>query len=137
MDRAECEERLAAARSGHLATVRPDGRPHLVVVTFATYGDRIVTAIDHKPKSTQRLQRLVNIEADPNVSFLVDGYDEDWARLWWVRVDGGAGIWVDGVEWHEAIDALVVRYDQYRERRPEGPVIAIEPSEITGWASRE
>ncbi len=72
MDRAESLDRLAAARSGHLATVRPDGSPHVVVVTFALIDGFAVTAIDHKPKSTRRLQRIANIEANPVASLLVD-----------------------------------------------------------------
>jgi PPOX class probable F420-dependent enzyme len=123
------------ARTGHLATVRPDGRPHIVVVTFAIARDAIVTAIDHKPKRSSRLQRLVNIEADPHVSFLVDHYEEDWGRLWWVRVDGEATIHRSGEIREGALTALVEKYAQYRERRPEGPVIAITRETVTSWAS--
>jgi len=135
VERTEALERLATARSGHLATVRPDGRPHVVVVTFAVVGDTVVTAIDHKPKTTERLQRLVNIEANPAASFLVDHYDDDWDRLWWVRVDGTATIHQKDERWVTATDALAARYPPYRDRPPEGPVIAISPEHVIGWAS--
>jgi PPOX class probable F420-dependent enzyme len=135
VDRAEALIRLAAAPSGHLATIRPDGRPHIVVVTFAVTGGNIVTAIDHKPKTTSRLQRLINIEANRSVSFLVDEYDEDWSRLWWVRVDGPASTHHSGEIWEGAIEALAAKYPQYAERQPEGPVIAISQDRITGWES--
>lgn len=135
VDRAEALIRLAAAPSGHLATIRPDGKPHIVVVTFAVTGGNIVTAIDHKPKTTSRLQRLVNIEANRSVSFLVDEYDEDWSRLRWVRVDGPASIHHSGEIWGRAIEALAAKYPQYAERQPEGPVIAISPDRMTGWES--
>jgi len=92
--------RLSAARDlftgasvARLATVRPDGRPHLVPIVFAVAGDVIVTAVDEvKPKRTRALARLANIAAEPRVSVLADHYDEDWTRLWWVRADGTATV---------------------------------------------
>ncbi len=138
MDRAESLDRLAAARSGYLATVRPDGRPHVVVVTFALIDEFAVTAIDHKPKSTRRLQRLANIEANPMASLLVDHYDDDdWEGLWWVRVDGDAAIHHEGPLREHAIEALTIKYAQYKERPPEGPVIAVALDGVTSWASSE
>ena len=66
-----------------------DGRPSLVVVTFAAVGDVVVTAVDRKPKSTTRLHRLQLITANPQVSLLADHYDDgDWTALWWARGDG-------------------------------------------------
>ncbi|MFZ0014772.1 MAG: TIGR03668 family PPOX class F420-dependent oxidoreductase [Acidimicrobiia bacterium] len=135
MNRSEALRRLSDAPVGHLATVRPDGRPHVVVVTFTSVDGRIVTAVDQKPKTTHRLQRLVNLGNDPNVSFLADHYDSDWSRLWWVRVDGMATIWTDGEAYERAVDALAAKYHQYVEDRPSGPVIAVQCDHITSWAS--
>ena len=87
------EERLALARIGRLATVTPAGRPHIVPVCFTLHDGRIVTAVDAKPKSTTALARLDNVRATGRASLLVDHYDEDWTRLWWVRVDGPAEWW--------------------------------------------
>jgi PPOX class probable F420-dependent enzyme len=125
---------MAREHTGHLGTVRPDGRPHVVVVTFAMAAGDIVTAIDHKPKRTERLQRLVNIVAHPSVTFLVDHYEDDWQRLWWVRVDGRASIHRSGETWDEAVEALVAKYEQYRLQPPAGPVIAIRPGKVTSWS---
>jgi PPOX class probable F420-dependent enzyme len=128
--------RVASERVGLLATVRPDGRPHVVATVFATVGDAVVTAIDWKPKGERRLQRLVNIEANPAVSFMVHHYSEDWDQLWWARVDGNAGIHRGGEAWNIAIAALREKYPQYRERPPEGEVIWITPTRVSSWASR-
>jgi len=133
VDRAEALIRLAQARSGHLGTVRPDGRPHVVVVTFAAVGEDVVTAIDHKPKRSERLQRLVNIESNRWASLLVDHYDEDWHRLWWVRLDGPASIHHTGELWSDAVDALVAKYAQYQDQPPGGPVIAVAQDRVTWW----
>ena len=136
MDRAESLDRLAAARSGHLATVRPDGRPHVVVVTFALIDEFAITAIDHKPKSTRRLQRIANIEANPVASLLVDHYeDDDWDDLWWVRVDGRATIHHDGTLRQHAVEALAIKYVQYEEQPPVGPVIAVALDGVSSWVS--
>ena len=58
MDDAEALQRLAAARVGRFASITPDGRPHVVVVTFTVIGLNVVHMIDEKPKTTHHLQRL-------------------------------------------------------------------------------
>ena len=136
MDEARCRAHLAAARVGRLATVRPDGGPHVVVCCFAVEGDRVWTAVDAKPKSGAPLQRLANVRANPRASLLVDHYEEDWERLWWVRVDGTAASLEIGNEEERAIAALTARYPQYARARPGGPVIAITVERITGWSAR-
>jgi PPOX class probable F420-dependent enzyme len=107
----------------------------VVVVTFALSNDEVVTAIDQKPKDTQRLQRLVNIEANPAVSLLVDHYEEDWERLWWLRIDGRATIHHSGHTRDGALESLIEKYPQYRDQPPTGPVIAIAMESVTFWAS--
>ena len=127
-------ERVAAARVARLATVRPDGRPHVVPVTFATAGpDLLVTAVDHKPKRTPDLQRLRNVEANPEVSLLVDHYDEDWTALWWVRIDATARVVRDEPERSTLVAALVQKYAAYAGRAPEGPVIAMALHGVVSW----
>jgi PPOX class probable F420-dependent enzyme len=126
----EARERLTAARVARMATVSAAGQPHLVPITFAVDGERIYTAVDHKPKTTSNLRRLRNIQANPMVALLVDHYAEDWDELWWVRMDGAAYILEDG---KSALDLLVQKYQQYQQRRPDGPVIVIEAQHWTGW----
>ncbi|MEV0172022.1 TIGR03668 family PPOX class F420-dependent oxidoreductase [Streptomyces sp. NPDC050803] len=135
MDPAEARRRFADARVARLATVDPDGRPHLVPLVFAVHGDRIVTAVDDKPKRSRRLTRLRNIAGCPAVCLLADAYDEDWDRLWWVRVDGDAHLLAPGAdqEFAEAIALLRRKYPQYRDRPPEGPVVVVTGLRWTGW----
>jgi PPOX class probable F420-dependent enzyme len=118
---------------GRLATVTGDGRPHVVPCCFCLDGTWLYSAVDGKPKSTMALRRLDNIAAHGEVSLLVDHYDDDWAALWWVRLDGRAQVWETGPRRSDAIDALAVKYRQYRERRPPGPVIAVEISRWRWW----
>ena len=62
-------------------------------------------------------------------SLLVDHYDEDWAQLWWVRVDGRAAVSDD----RRGVELLQRKYPQYRDRPPPGPVITIEIERWRGW----
>jgi PPOX class probable F420-dependent enzyme len=130
----EARARFAAARVARLATTGADGQPHVVPITFAVDGDRICTAVDHKPKTTPNLRRLRNITENPRVALLADHYAEDWAALWWVRVDGRASILTEGQALKRQLDILAERYEQYRKARPAGPVIVIEVVRWTGWA---
>jgi PPOX class probable F420-dependent enzyme len=114
-----------------LATVGRDGRPHLVPICFVIEGDVLYTAVDEKPKRTRRLKRLANVEANPQVEVLIDHYDDDWSRLWWVRLRGRARI----VEDPRAVELLAAKYPQYRDRPPAGPVLAIEIEKRSQWTS--
>src|SRR6266849_8721802 len=125
MDEREMRHRIKTAMVARLATVGPDGRPHIVPITFASADGVLFFAVDQKPKRTRNLQRLRNIAANPAVSVLVDHYEDDWTKLWWVRIDGIARIIEDGPEFDEAMSKLGARYEQYRSNRPLGPVVAI------------
>ncbi len=125
---------VESARVARLATADVTARPHLVPITFAVLGEEIVTAIDHKPKSTRALRRLRNIAGNPRVAVLVDHYDDDWSRLWWVRADGEAAV-VEVDDRADLLAALRAKYPQYRERPPEGPLIVIAVRRWSGWAA--
>jgi PPOX class probable F420-dependent enzyme len=135
LNAAEVLRRVAEARVARLATVDENGRPHLVPICFACDGDTLYSAVDRKPKRTTKLKRLENIRANPRVSVLVDGYDEDWSRLWWVRLDGLARIVEEELERARALGLLEAKYEQYRAEPPEGPVLAVEIERRRGWAA--
>lgn len=127
-------ERFAGARVARLATSagRDLAVPHIVPVTFAVHDQVLAFAVDHKPKTSTALRRLRNIAANPQVSVLADGYSEDWSTLWWARADGVASIHPaapTAVEW------LCAKYDQYRERPPDGPVVLVDVRRWSGWAA--
>jgi PPOX class probable F420-dependent enzyme len=129
---AQGRDHFVSARVARLATVRDDGAPHLVPVTFAVVGDRIVTAVDAKPKRSRRLARLANIAAEPRVSLLADHFDEDWSRLWWVRADGRAQV----VDVDEGIAAaLAEKYPPYVDQPPGGPAIVVDVDTWRGWSA--
>ncbi len=137
MEVAAARERFGQARSSRLATVTANGAPHLVPICFVLTGDVVHSVVDGKPKRTARLQRLVNIEADPRVALLADHYeDADWNRLWWVRAEGRARVLEpDATEATEAVERLAARYAQYRTNRPAGPVLEVRVERWSGWAA--
>jgi PPOX class probable F420-dependent enzyme len=126
----EARRRFAGASVARLATVSPDGQPHLVPIVFAVDGDVVYTAVDDKPKTTRALRRLANIVENPQVALLVDHYDDDWTQLWWARADGVAEVVGDA---SRAIELLARRYPPYGARRPPGPAIAISVTRWSGW----
>jgi PPOX class probable F420-dependent enzyme len=134
LDGTAMRERVAAARVARLATVGTGGQPHLVPVVFAIEDPLVWIAIDSKPKRSRDLARLRNIAAEPKVSVLVDHYEDDWTRLWWIRLDGDAHVLPDG-QWRDPISVLQAKYPQYRDSPPEGPVIEIRIHNWRGWAA--
>ena len=129
--------KVRSARVGRLATVTPSNHPHVVPFVFSLIErdlDHIVYwTVDHKPKRSPDLQRIRNLRMNPIVEFVVDAYDEDWSRLWWVRCSGPARE-VDGdVERRLALDTLASKYPQYSDDPPDGPVVAIDIEHISGW----
>ena len=133
VDEATMRARVSGARVARLATASGEGRPHLVPICFALRGGTIYSAVDAKPKSTWSLRRLANVRARPEVAVLVDHYDDDWSRLWWVRVDGRGRVLESGPERDQALELLAAKYDQYRAQPPAGPVLAIDATGWRGW----
>ena len=109
-------ERVRTARVARLATTDPDGRPHLVPIVFVLDGQTLYSAVDAKPKRSRRLRRVANARERPNVTVLVDNYEDDWGRLWWVRLRGRARV--------------------LEERRPSGPSGCSSISTSSTGASR-
>ena len=134
METVEARALVASARVARLATVNPGLGVDVVPITFALLeGDRLVSIVDQKPKSTTRLRRLTNIRAHPEVTVLVDHYEDDWERLWWVRMRGTATVITEGGAFAEAVEALTERYPQYVEAPPPGPVVSVTVDAWTGW----
>ena len=118
-----------------MATTDPDGRPHLVPIVFALEGDTLYSAVDRKPKRSSQLRRIENARARPDVPILVDHYEADWGRLWWIRLRGRARVLDQGEERERALMLLRKKYPQYRSEPPDGPVLAVDVTEVREWAS--
>ena len=82
-----------------LATVRPDGSPHLAVVWYARRGDEVIV------NTTEPRSKARNLERDPRVSLLVGEMDR------YVRLEGEARAVATGEVALRDIHDLAVRYD--------------------------
>ena len=90
-------ESLHNSRIARLATVDPENnQPYVVPVVFAFDDNNIFIPIDDKPKKTKnsnQLKRVKNIQKNPNVSFLIDTYDDkNWDNLSYLMIQGKARI---------------------------------------------
>jgi PPOX class probable F420-dependent enzyme len=83
---------LSAARVARLATIDfEEAKPHIVPVVFAFDGDYYYIPLDKKLKrdsNPERLRRVRNIKKNPNVALLIDEYNEDWSKLFFVMIQG-------------------------------------------------
>jgi PPOX class probable F420-dependent enzyme len=131
--------KLEEARVARLATLDAGLRPHIVPVCFAYDGKVFYTAIDQKPKrvAPERLTRLRNILAVPQVALLIDQYDEDWTQLWYVLIRGKAKL--IPMSGHKerawALRNLRAKYPQYAGRMlpNDAPIIRITPDRTAFW----
>jgi len=133
----EIRVKLEAARVARLATLDAERSPHMVPICFVCDGSLFYSAIDRKPKrvAANSLTRLKNIAQTRRVALLVDHYDEDWTRLWYVLVRGEAELISDLAERERAIQLLRAKYPQYDADMlaEDAPVLRITPARITTW----
>jgi PPOX class probable F420-dependent enzyme len=130
---------LKEARVARLATVDAKGRPHAIPICFAYDGKQLYSAVDQKPKRVpgERLVRLQNIRVVPHVALLIDEYDEDWKRLWYILIRGKAKLLPNSArkERAGAIRKLRAKYPQYAGGMlaDDAPIIRITPARIRSW----
>ena len=130
---------LRSARTGHLATADAKGRPQVVPVCFVFDGQAIYSVLDAKPKTTplRQLRRVKNILANPQVSLVVDHYEEDWDKLQYILVSGDAELLESDEKWVVAIAMLREKYPQYQAMDlDQSPVIKIIPVRYSPWSSQ-
>ena len=126
-------------RVGHLATADANGKPLVVPLCFACSWTFIYSVVDEKPKRlpAARLRRLRNIQANPQVTLLVDHYEEDWGRLSYILVEGTAELLTKEAEHNVALRLLRKKYPQYRKMAlADKPVIKISPRKVIHWKAR-
>ena len=117
-------ETLNNSKIARLATVDPENNQlYVVPVVFVFDGSNILIPIDDKPKKTMNsdeLKRVKNIQKNPNISFLIDTYDNnDWNNLSYLMIQGKARI-VNVVNDTDTLKKahflLSEKYSQYKKR---------------------
>ncbi|MDH4279429.1 MAG: pyridoxamine 5'-phosphate oxidase family protein [Acidimicrobiia bacterium] len=131
----EALARLTAHDHGVLCTIHPERGIDAVPCVYAVDDDGYVgIPVDTvKPKSSTRLQRERNLEADPRATLLAEQWDaDDWSKLWWVRLELRRQ--ADASPEREAAlgDLLAGRYPQYRDE-PFAKVLVLRIVNALGW----
>ena len=127
---------LARAPVARLATADATGAPYVVPVCYAYDNQVLYSVLDQKPKSAPltRLRRVKNIQINPQVSLVVDHYEEDWGQLGYLLIFGRAELLLEGDERRRSVRLLREKYHQYRDMDvDENPVIKIVPERVVGW----
>lgn len=135
----EARARLDAHVHGVLCTLHPDRGPDPQPVVYAVSGDgHVGVPIDKvKPKTSSRLRREDNLEADPRGSLLVEHWEtEDWSRLWWVRAQLEHVPEPPAALTEELADRLATTVPQYADK-PFHRVLVCRIVGLTGWAASE
>ena len=131
------------ARVARLATVDTEFKPHLIPVVFVFDNGRYFIPIDEKTKRSrpEKLKRAKNIQQNPNVALLVDEYNEDWTKLFFIMIQGKACI-IGGKELEQQNDLLLLekaqkllsdKYLQYQKTGIGEYVIMIVPQKVITW----
>ena len=97
---AEIDEFLKAPHVAQLATIRPDGRPHLAPVWYIREGERV------KVMTFESSVKVRNVNANPKVALSVatDGHP-----YWYVILEGDAVVTKEDLE--QEVERLCVHYE--------------------------
>ena len=104
------KEREAILRNkvARMATVDSKGSPLVVPVCYGFDGKYIFTPLDKKPKlvSVYKLKRVRNILDNPQVSLVIDRYDDNWEKLYYLIIQGSADILENGLVYKKSLKIL-------------------------------
>ena len=123
-------------RVARLATVDAHGQPHVVPIVYAFDSNALYTPLDAKPKRVDihQLQRVKNIQANPQVAVVIDDYMEDWTQLAWVQIRGTARLVEDGAPHSTGVALLTTKYPQYQTMLlGDTPLIVFVAEHVTSW----
>jgi PPOX class probable F420-dependent enzyme len=120
---------VVARHVAHVATVQPDGAPHVVPVCPVVDGDRVVF------ESQAGTTKSKNLLADPRVSICWDEYVDDWDALSQVVAFGRARVLV-GEERARAAALLVQTYPQFLTQstfNERDTVVEVAVERVSSW----
>jgi PPOX class probable F420-dependent enzyme len=132
---------LGQCRTATIATLGPDGFPHLVAMWYGLLGGKVY--FETKAKS----QKVVNLRRDPKISCSVEA-GESYDQLRGVAIEGMAAI-IDDTSSDEYWAAAVSVFERYQgpcteEMRPfveammnKRVVVRIDPLRVRSWDHRK
>ncbi|CAN5506140.1 hypothetical protein BH10ACT11_BH10ACT11_12460 [soil metagenome] len=127
---------LDNARVARLAMLDEGDLPRVLPVTFALIGETIWSAIDSKPKRSSTPARVARLRRRPEAALVVDHYEEEWGALAWVEVVGRVEV-AEVTGEGDSLDALQVKYPQYRDQPPAGPLLGLHVERVVCWRAAD
>jgi PPOX class probable F420-dependent enzyme len=127
---------LNSERVARLGLLDDDDHPRVLPVTFVVAGEAIYSAIDKKPKRSNEPARVRYLRRRPEAALTVDHYDDDWTQLAWVQLLGRVEV-LDAAEDAPGMEALVAKYEPYRDEPPPGPLLRLVPERALHWRADE
>ena len=128
---------IKGAKVARLATVDQKLHPYVVPVVFVFHENSFFIPLDEKVKTVnpRKLKRVKNIEKNPNVTLLIDKYQNDWKKLFFLMIHGKATV-IDGKN-NKLMDKihklLISKYPQYKKIGIGNSCITIYPTKVTFW----
>lgn len=137
----EVREFLARSRTATVASIGPDGMPHLVAMWYGIIGDAVY--IETKARS----QKAVNLRRDPRMVFMVEA-GTSYDTLRGVSLEGTGAILeeADGEEYWAAAKSVYERYTgpYTAQARPalelmmnKRIVVRLVPRRVRSWDHRK
>ncbi len=137
---------VASQRTLQVATIGPDGFPHLTPMWFVVEDGRIVF------RSFTKSQKIVNLQRDPRLTVLVED-GEDYAELRGVMIKGTARLVDDRNEVLRLYGRVSVRYTMpdvdaddldaaaleamFGRFADKNTVVVVEPQRVISWDHRK
>ena len=128
---------ISRAKVARLATVDQKSYPYVVPVVFVFHENLFFIPLDEKIKTVnpRKLKRVKNIEKNPNVTLLIDKYQNDWKKLFFLMIHGKATV-IDGKN-SKLMDKIhklfISKYPQYKKIGIGNSCITINPTKVTFW----
>ncbi len=128
---------IKGAKVARLATVDQKSHPYVVPVVFVFHENSFFIPLDEKVKTVnpRKLKRVMNIEKNPNVTLLIDKYQNDWKKLFFLMIHGKATV-IDGKNsklMDKIYKLLISKYPQYQKIGIGNSCIKINPTKVTFW----
>ncbi len=128
---------IKGAKVARLATVDQKSHPYVVPVVFVFHENSFFIPLDEKVKTVnpRKLKRIKNIEKNPNVTLLIDKYQNNWKKLFFLMIHGKATV-IDEIN-NKLMDKvhklLISKYPQYKKIGVGNSCIKINPTKVTFW----
>jgi len=127
---------IKKAKVARLATVDQKSHPFVIPVVFVFHENLFFIPLDEKSKTvnSKNLKRVKNIEKNPNVTLLIDKYQNDWKKLFFLMIHGKAKV-IDGNSklMDKIHKLLILKYPQYKKIGIGNSYIIIHPTKVTLW----